>query len=119
VIRDMTAPCPMGCGRRLHLMEAGVIRCLGKGCPDPMAAQKILEGDTGADLVRIEDGGFSVLHPLRERLGGGLFECQVGKIMSAMDGPPAAPGRYRATIDDDGRLELALIVTEKSATRSA
>lgn len=116
MIRDLTAPCPMGCGQRLHLMETGVIRCFAKDCPHPMAAQEILEGDTGADLLRIEEDGFSLLHPLRERLAGGLFDCPVGKALCAMDGPPALPGRYWARMGEDGILDLTVIEGEKQGT---
>jgi hypothetical protein len=106
MIIDMTAPCPMGCGPTLHLSPAGVIRCLDRQCPNPMAAQKILENADSADLVQIDAGGFSILHPLRERLDNGLFNCPVNMHLAALREPPAGPGFYYARLDEAGLLEL-------------
>jgi Family of unknown function (DUF6085) len=110
VIADVYALCPMCRERKLHLLVSGVIRCLNRACPRPMAAQEILDGDLGVDIVQIDEGGFSILHPLRERLGGGLFDCPVNKALAAMGEPPALPGRYRATIGEDGIPVLAPLI---------
>ncbi len=106
---DMQAPCPMCRERKLHLMPTGLIRCLNRACPRPSAAQEILDGDVGADIVQIDVFSFSMIHPLRERLDGGLFGCPVARHLEALNSPPAAPGRYRAKIGDDGTLDLAVM----------
>jgi hypothetical protein len=103
---DMHAPCPMCSERKLHILVSGVIRCLNRKCPRPMGAQEILDGDPGADIVQIDEGGFSILHPLRERIDGGLFDCPVNKAILAMAEPPAPPGRYRAALGEDRALNL-------------
>jgi hypothetical protein len=47
-------------------------------------------------IVEFEEDTFSVQHPLSERLDGSLFDCQFHAELSALGGPPVAPGRYRA-----------------------
>jgi hypothetical protein len=112
-----TLYCPMGCGNTLHVMQPGMIRCLLKGCHDPMAVQKILsQPESHLDIVQIDEDGFSILHPLRERIGGGLFDCPVNKALLAMSAPPAPPGRYQAKLGDDGRVDLT--VTEVAGQES-
>ena len=105
-----TLYCPMGCGNTLHVMQPGMIRCLLKGCPDPMAVQKILsQPEFHLDVVQIDEDGFSILHPLRERIGGNLFDCPVNRDILARGAPPALPGKYRAWMGEDGILNLAVI----------
>jgi hypothetical protein len=118
MIADMQAPCPMCRERKLHLMPSGLVRCLGQACPRPTAAQEILDGDVGADIVQIDGDGFSILHPLRERLQGGLFDCPVNRALLAMSEPPVLPGRYRVTFGEDGNLDFGALPsrTEKSAS---
>jgi hypothetical protein len=102
--------CPMGCGNTLHVMSSGAIRCLLPKCPDPMAAEKLLsQPESHLDVVQIDEDGFSILHPLRERLGSGLFNCPVNRKLLAMPEPPALPGRYQAKLGADGKLELTVM----------
>lgn len=115
-IRDiLDAYCP-ACGtQKLHLMQADVIHCLAPGCPDPDAAHKILSDPETRDIVEFTDEDFRILHPLRERIGGSLFDCPVNRACQEMDGPPRdaagkiTPGRYRAWLDKDGILTLELL----------
>lgn len=87
-------------------MQTGVIRCLAKDCPTPEAAQKILASPETDDIVVFGADSFTVLHPLRERLGD-LFSCEIHDACSRLDGPPEnRTGRFRARFDDDGKLEL-------------
>lgn len=99
----------MGCGPHLHVMSGGLIMCLAKDCPDPGAVTQIISDPETLDVVQIDEDGFSILHPLRERLGGGLFDCPVNRALAAMPEPPALPGRYRAALGEDGILDLAVI----------
>jgi hypothetical protein len=74
-----------------------------------MAVEKLLsQPESHLDIVQIDGDGFSILHPLRERLDGGLFDCPVNKALAAMAEPPALPGRYRATIGEDGIVDLTV-----------
>jgi hypothetical protein len=109
VIIDLpTLYCPMGCGNTLHVMASGGIQCLLKGCPDPHSVQKILgQPESHLDVVQIDEDGFSILHPLRERIEGNLFDCPVNRDILARGAPPALPGKYRAWLGEDGILNLA------------
>lgn len=102
------AYCPQGCGQTLHLMASGMIQCLGKDCPDPQAVQKILADPETMDIVAFYDGHFSVVHPLRERIGAALLNCPVAQACQRMSGPPdqADGKKYRAWLDEDGKLVL-------------
>lgn len=92
--------CPMGCGQTLHRMPGGLIECLSPVCPNSAAAWKILSDPEHLDVVEFTETGFTVLHPLRERLGD-LFACRVHALCSGLPEPPDGhPGRYHATVDD-------------------
>lgn len=111
--------CPMGCGATLHVKAGdgyGGITCLARGCPDSKAAQKILSSGEYRDVVTFHDGYFSVLHPLRERVGSALTDCPVAEAISRMDGPPdQASGQYRAWLDEDGKLVLKQVTDESGS----
>ena len=109
MIADIIAPCPACRERKLHLMTSGLIRCMNRACPSPRAAQEILEGDEGVDIVQIGESDFSILHPLRERIEGGLFDCPVNRYLASLGEPPALPGRYRAVMGEDGIPDLTVV----------
>jgi hypothetical protein len=44
---------------------------------------------------------FSLQHPLRERLEGSLFDCDLHERLSAAGCAPHPPGRYRVTYVDN------------------
>jgi hypothetical protein len=118
-IRDILGVhCP-ACGQqKLHLMQTGVIFCLARGCPGPRTAQEVLSDPETMDVVEFTDLDFRILHPLRERIGGSLFDCPVNRACQVMDEPPRDAagkitlGRYRAWLDKDGILTLDLIPLE-------
>lgn len=106
-IRDINgAYCPMGCGETLHLMEGGLISCLAPRCPDKGAAQKILSYPEADDVVLFGADSFTVLHPLRERLGD-LFACGVHAACNRLGGPPEGKtGYYRVRFTGNDELQL-------------
>lgn len=109
-IRDIAGVnCPMGCGQTLHLMQSGTILCLNQACTQPDAAQKIL-GDRETEHIAVFGvDSWTVVHPLRDRLGDLLF-CPVHEAVGRLDGPPGGmTGRYRAKIDSAGVLELEML----------
>jgi uncharacterized protein DUF6085 len=89
--------CPLGCGEGLILGEGGQIWCADLLCPRPTAAAEIL-ADAEADHVVVLGGaGFTVRHPLRERLDDLLMSCTLHEYLANLPGPPQPPGRYRVT----------------------
>ena len=87
--------CPMGCGQTLFLGSGGRITCSNHGCSRSDAVDELLAERETEHIVLLEEGTFSIQHPLRERLDGALFECSLHEWLSSQDGPPEAPGQYR------------------------
>jgi hypothetical protein len=95
---DVSGWCPMGCGRTLHLnTESGMIACLDRACPSPLAVTKLISSETPAHLVKITRTSFSVEHPLKERAIGSLFDCSLVEWLEGLDGAPVSAGLYRVT----------------------
>jgi hypothetical protein len=90
--------CPMGCGRSLTLGEAGAVVCAGPGCPRPDAVTEILRDSETEHVAVITDEGFTLRHPLRERLGDALMSCSLHEYLQD-PALPVAPGRYRVSGD--------------------
>lgn len=88
--------CPMGCGETLTATDDGYITCSHIDCPAPAAAGDILDGRETEHIVVFNEVGFTVRHPLRERLDDSLMHCDLHEYVSLLDGPPVRPGRYRA-----------------------
>jgi hypothetical protein len=99
--------CPMGCGQTLRAEQDRAVNriiCWGSKCPDPMAAQKVLQNSETEHIVRFSFGsdGFTIRHPLRERLDDALLYCKLTDFCSGLPGPPdGVPGSYRATPEAD------------------
>lgn len=87
--------CPMGCGATLFLGVGGYITCSYQGCPNPLAVHDILAEEETEHIVTIRYDNFSILHPLRERLGSQIDDCALHAYMSGLSGPPSRPGKYR------------------------
>jgi hypothetical protein len=98
----VTGYCPMGCGQTLSLGAGGHVTCGRIGCPRPDAVSDLLDDNEAQHIVSFGADGFTVRHPLRERLDDALMRCALHEHIAAMDGPPVAPGRYRALGDGSG-----------------
>lgn len=87
--------CPMGCGETLQIVVGGLIECSMIFCPRPDAVARILDDPETEHIVELHDDGYSIKHPLRERLDDALLDCG---LLAAM--PKLAPafhaGRYHA-----------------------
>jgi len=105
-IRDVVGYCPMGCGPHLHVMSGGMIKCLDPECPNPGAVTHILSDQETEHVAEITDDGWTLKHPLRERLGGDLFACEMGRKMTAVQESERsmAAGRWRLTLTEQGSL---------------
>jgi hypothetical protein len=95
--------CPMGCGETLFLGDGGHVTCSLIGCPRQGAVDELLSERDAGHVVRIGEETFDVQHPLRERLEGGLFACELHAWLSSLGGPPVPPGRYDAAPAPNGR----------------
>lgn len=91
----------MGCGETLHLGEGGFVTCMKLECPTPDAASSILEDRETEHVVVFTLTGFTIRHPLKERLGDALLTCDLQELLSAQ-GPPQVHGRYRSIRPEGG-----------------
>lgn len=77
------------------------IICSSVGCPNPMAVTELLEDREIEHVVLVSAGGWTIRHPLRERIGDELLRCDLGSWLhehhTRRNGPPVRPGRYRVT----------------------
>lgn len=91
--------CPMGCGQSLVREATGMIRCTNENCPKPAAAHRILGDEETEHVMEFTETGFTVRHPLRERLDGDLFLCPVHAMHAEMPKPEqiVEDGQYRVT----------------------
>lgn len=87
--------CPMGCGPTLFLGSGGYVTCSLDICPRPDAAVDILADGDPHHVVVLGEAGFTVRHPLRERLDDALLTCSLHEWLVALPGPPRQRGRYR------------------------
>jgi hypothetical protein len=103
---DVVGWCPMGCGRTLHVnSEAGMIACLNKSCPCPLAVTDLISVDRPFHWVKIQRTGWAVEHPLKERVTGSLFDCSLTDWLAALDRAPVSAGLYRVS-EVDPSLDL-------------
>lgn len=93
----------MGCGETLFLSGEGYVCCEGLRCPRHTAPSEILADAETEHIVVLRERNFDVQHPLRERIGGELFDCELHQYLHSLDGPPASPGRYRAVKEHGSR----------------
>jgi len=101
----------MGCGQTLLLDAGGHITCSRLECANPCAADEILGNAETEHVVTLRDDGFTVEHPLRERLDGALHDCRLHQDLQAASGPPTKPGRYRVLLDkSDWKYEALAVV---------
>lgn len=87
--------CPMGCGQTLFRAAGGYVTCSYITCPRPDAVSMLLADREVEHVVNFTGFGFTIKHPLRERLGDELLNCELHETLSSYDGPPVKPGRYR------------------------
>lgn len=107
--------CPMGCGKTLFVGDGGYITCSFVECPRREAAAQLLEDRETEHLVTFGQVGFTVRHPLRERLDDALMSCQLHEHIAGLSGPPVQPGRYRALAEGAGEWSWWPLASEVSS----
>lgn len=95
-VKPVAGYCPMGCGETLFLGSGGAITCSYMECPAPDAVHRILADPEHEHIARFDQAGFSLQHPLRERLDGALFDCRLhGEMRDFAEMPVPEEGTYR------------------------
>lgn len=92
--------CPMGCGETLFLGHHGHVTCGFLDCPRPSAINEIITNPETHHVVAITDGGFTIKHPLAERIEDDLFRCKLHQALSDFEDIAEttaswSPGLYR------------------------
>jgi hypothetical protein len=100
--------CPM-CALSMLVVRDERIRCLQPECPDPEAVSKLLEA-TGQHDHFLTIGpvtGFSLEHPLRERIDEkqSMATCPLQFALNLLWQAPAPAGRYRVALIN-GKVEI-------------
>lgn len=87
----------MGCGETLYQVGTR-IACDNAECPRPTAAMDVLSDPDLIDhMVDLSELGFSLKHPLRERLDNELNRCGLHEWLQGCEVSPQPQGRYRVT----------------------
>lgn len=94
--------CPACGGETLFLGSGGYVTCSRLDCARPEAVSTLLDDQETEHVVTFAEKGFTIRHPLIERLDGVLEDCPLHRSILALAGPPVQPGRYRARPTDDG-----------------
>ena len=94
--------CPMGCGATLYRSPNGYTVCGNADCPDFIAATRILDDEETEHAVQVGTVGWTIRHPLRERLGDALTLCTLNEHMSSYRPGAVKPGLYRAGQGENG-----------------
>ena len=84
----------MGCGQALALTVAGRVICEDDGCPNPDAAAMVLDDGETAHIAVFAGDGYTIRHPLKERIGDALMRCGLHEFLRD-SGTRVASGRYR------------------------
>lgn len=110
--------CPMGCGAHLYAEEGrsfNRIICMAQGCPRISAAQEILEDAESEHTVQFSGSGFTIRHPLRERLDDKLMTCDLHLVCTGFPGPPDGRGGTFRAFEENGRWILRRLERESTA----
>lgn len=113
--------CPHGCGQVLYVDDAQIdtegnrVVCMGENCPDPQAVHRILADAQTDHRVHFSGTGFTIRHPLRERIDDALMDCELHLALMGMPGPPEGrPGTFRF-FEKDGRWEMERLDDKEEA----
>lgn len=81
---------------------AAVVECRHPECPEKRAVTRLLEDSETEHIVDWQPDGFCIQHPMRERLDGGLFTCDLHvRLSTPRFRTSVEPGRYRVEILQD------------------
>jgi hypothetical protein len=88
--------CPMGCGPTLKRRPYDdKVICQQVRCPRPAAVAELLSDRETEHIAQFTGDGFTVRHPLRERLDDHLLRCLLHEFLFSLSRQPVPDGRYR------------------------
>jgi len=97
--------CPMGCGQTLYVdieQEPTQVLCVEGDCPRNDAMSLIMGNPETEHVVDFQADGYTVQHPLRERILGHLFDCPLFEQLSSIPNM-RWQGKFRVTTGDPER----------------
>lgn len=104
-VRAVNGHCPMGCGPTLGLSGSGDVVCCNKECSRTSAVHELLADTETEHIVHINDqSGWTIRHPLRERLDDELMRCALHDLIAALSlryDLSTVTGRHRVTRSGD------------------
>lgn len=111
--------CPACGNQTLRVLEdesdPTPVVCVGENCPDMGAVHRILQDAQTDHVVHFSGSGFTIRHPLRERIDDALMDCELHLALMGMPGPPdGRPGRFRM-FWKDGRWDMERLTTDEQA----
>lgn len=94
--------CPM-CGKQhLYLQPGGLIVCKSMGepeCPNRVAVTALLSNGETEHIVDLTESGWTIKHPLRERIADDLFSCAFHQRLTNTPGLSLyVRGQYRVSV---------------------
>lgn len=114
--------CPMCGSQTLYAEEMRVVNriiCIGDDCPDPQATHRILSDSSTDHLVTFTGSGFTIRHPLRERIDDALMDCELHLHLMSMPGPPEGrPGVFQIS-GEGGNWALQRLPVNQESERQA
>lgn len=110
--------CPTCGNQTLYAEEMRVVNriiCMGDDCPDPHSVHRILQDSQTDHIVHFSGAGFTIRHPLRERIDDALIDCELHLALMGFPGPPEGrSGRFRA-FQKDGVWDMERLTTDEEA----
>ena len=96
-LQRVRGTCP-ACGRPdLAVTGAGYLVCCDQDCPRNTAAAELLMDPVVEHVIQLDRDGFTMRHPLIERLDDALLTCSIHAEIADRVSPPMPTGRYLVT----------------------
>lgn len=103
---DVAGVCPACGSRSLFLAEGGHVTCRIADCTNPCAVDELLADTETQHVVKFGPDGFTIRHPLIERIDDDLMRCDLHAYCESLTGPPVVPGLYRVYGPSGWRFEV-------------
>lgn len=111
VIISVEGRCPQ-CGHEELKVNAAnpKVYCHNPQCTRPDAVTRLLKESDPDHVLVVKEGFWTLKHPLRERLEGDLFGCEIANAVAALDGVEVeGDGRYHVSWEGPDNKNLAFM----------